>query len=148
MRVSSRRLIATAITTLLLTAGLSGCGPEGPVWVDEGTAYTTRSVSTVLDTADTSRLVDRPTSDAPALRHSALTELRKDGAGAARVADLLTNTFEPNTRSVPVYVEQASVDGTAAVVVVEAAGPRSGKLSAKRLWVLSRNGDVILARSR
>ena len=148
MRVSSRQFAAITIATLALAAGLSGCGPAGPVWVDEGKSYTNRSVTTVMDVADTSKLTDRPTSDAPALRHSALSALRKDGESAARVADLLTSTFEPDTRGVPVYVEQASVDGTVAVIVVEATGPKSGKLDSKRLWVLDRNGDVIMARSR
>jgi len=61
---------------------------------------------------------------------------------------MLTRTVEPETRGVPVYVELASVDGTAAVIVVEATGPKSGTLDSKRLWVLNADGDVIFARSR
>lgn len=141
-----RIIIVTAL--LIAVLGLGGCGADSPVWVDNGGAYSSSSVDSVLGVADTARYVDRPTGDAPALRHKALTSLRKNGQDAAIVATLLTSTFDPETRGVPVYVEEASVDGTAAVIVVEATGPKSGTLGSKRLWVLTRNGDVILARGK
>lgn len=148
MPVSCHRIVRIAVSSAVIAIALIGCAPRGPMWLDNGAVYSSGSVGALIDAADTTILVDRPTTDAPQLRHKALTELRKSGADAALVADLLTDTFEPSTRGVPVYVERASVDGTAAVIVVEATGPKSGKLSAKRLWVLSEDGDVILARSR
>ena len=148
MPVPVHRIVRIAISSVVIAIALIGCAPRGPMWLDNGAVYSSGSVGALIDAADTTRLVDRPTTDAPQLRHKALTELRKAGADAALVADLLTDTFEPSTRGVPVYVERASFDGTAAVIVVEATGPKSGKLSAKRLWVLSEDGDVILARSR
>ena len=148
MPVPLHRIVHIAISSVVVAIALIGCAPRGPVWLDNGAVYSSGSVGALIDAADTTRLVDRPTSDAPRLRHTALTELRKDSEAAALAANLLTDTFEPTTRGVPVYVERASVDGTAAVIVVEATGPKSGKLSAKRLWVLSEDGDVILARSR
>jgi len=133
---------------LFLAWGVTGCSGTGPTWVDEGTVYTTASVARLLDTADISRVADQPTTTATELRHKALSSLRKQGDSASAVANMLTSTFEPDTRGVPVYVEKASLDGTSVVVVVEATGPKSGKLTLKRLWVLAEDGSVILARSR
>lgn len=148
MHASLRNLALSAFILTVLAIGVAGCAPNGPVWVSEQNAYTTKTIETVFDAADTSRLTDRSTKDAAALRHDALAALRKSGADASGVADMLTRTFEPETRGVPVYVELASVDGTAAVIVVEAAGPKSGTLDSKRMWVLNVDGDVIFARSR
>lgn len=148
MPVSLRQLIATAAALLILATGLIGCGSDDPVWVDEQNVYTTRTVGAILDDADISRFEERPTSDASDLRHAALTSLRKKGEGASGVANLLTRTFEPGTRGVPVYIELASLEGTEAVIVVEATGPRSGRLDSKRLWALDTDGNVILVRSR
>jgi len=146
--VSIRHFIATATAVLILATGLVGCDSNGPVWVNEQKVYTTRTVGAILDVADISRFEERATADAPDLRHAALTSLRKNGDDASGVADLLTRTFEPSTRGVPVYVELASIDGTEAVIVVEATGPKSGRLDSKRLWALDTDGNVILARSR
>lgn len=148
MPLSHRHLIAVAMGILMLAMGLAGCGPSGPLWVNEQNEYTTRTVGAVLDSADTARFEDRKTTDAPELRHAALTSLRKNGEDASEVADMLTRTFEPSTRGVPVYVELASIDGTKAVIVVEVTGPRSGRLDSKRLWALDTDGNVLLARSR
>ncbi len=148
MHVSLRNLALSVFVLGVMATGVVGCASRGPVWVSEQSAYTTKTVETVFDAADTSQLTDQPTEDAAALRHDALAALRKSGADASGVADMLTRTFEPETRGVPVYVELASVDGTTAVIVVEATGPKSGTLDSKRLWVLDADGDVIFARSR
>lgn len=138
------------VTTLLLAAALvtTGCTAGGPTWVDEGATYTMKSVENVLDTADISAQSDRLTTEATELRHDSLTSLRKTSDSAAKAADLLTATFPPDTRAVPVYVESASLDGAPVLIVVEATGPKTGKLNMKRLWVLGEDGSVILARSR
>jgi hypothetical protein len=47
-----------------------------------------------------------------------------------------------------VYLERAAVDGTPAIILVEAAGPEGGKLSTKRIWVLDEQGGVIYAGSK
>lgn len=138
------------VTVMLIATlfGASGCSASGPRWVDENASYTVKSVENVLTIADISAQSRRPTTQATELRHEALTALRKKGESASRAADLLTATFDPETRAVPVYVESASLGGKPVLVVVEATGPKSGMLSMKRLWVLGEDGSVVLARSR
>lgn len=148
MSQSHLRFITAALLAVLMMAGVSGCSDKGPTWVDEGTKYTVASVERLLVATDISAIADRPTTTATDLRHKALASLRKQGESASGVADMLTSTFEPDTRGVPVYIEKASLEGTSVVVVVEATGPKSGKLDHKRLWVLSEDGSVVLARSR
>lgn len=145
---SYRRLVVPTIVALILAFGVSGCSGGGPQWVDEGADYTTTSVERLLDTADITGVSDRPTTEATKMRHDALSALRKQGDSASKVTDMLTSTFDPATRAVPVYVEKASLEGTSVVIVVEATGPKSGDLKMKRLWVLTDEGSVVLARSR
>jgi len=143
-----RILVLVALVLVTATLATTGCTSGGPEWVDSGAKYTMKSVEDVLDTADISRQSGLSVTEATELRHDALTSLRKKGASAAVAADLLTETFPPETRAVPVYVETASLDGKPVLIVVEATGPKSGKLSMKRLWVLGEDGSVILARNR
>ena len=143
-----RRLVLLAFVALVLTLGVSGCARTAPTWVDEGATYTTATVARLLDNADISRIAGRPTTDATKLRHEALSSLRRQGASASSVADILTSTFQPDTRGVPVYIEKASLEGTPVVIVVEATGSKTGTLKTKRLWVLGEDGSVYLARTR
>ena len=139
------------IVTLMLVAavlGTTGCTADDVTWVDDGASYTMKSVEKVLDSADISAHSARSATEATELRHAALTSLRKKGDSAAEAASLLTATFPPDTRAVPVYIESASLDGTPILVVVEATGPKAGALTMKRLWVLGEDGSVILSRSR
>lgn len=143
-----RSPVLAILILLIVLLGASGCSAAGPTWVDDGTNYTIKSVENVLDVADISAQAKLPATDAVKLRHAALTSLRKQSDSAARAANLITATFDPATRSVPVYVESASLDGTPVLIVVEATGPKTGTLNMKRLWVLRTDGTVILARSR
>lgn len=145
---SYRRLVLVTALASILAFSITGCRSKGPVFVDEGTSYTTTSVDHLIDVADIKEFADKPTTEATALRHTALSSLRKQGDAAARAADLLTATFEPDTRGVPVYVEQASLEGTSVIIVIEATGSKTGTFKTKRLWVLGGDGSVILARSR
>lgn len=138
-------LVFFATLSIAVLALAAGCAPEGPVYVDQSSNYTMASVAEVLGRADASAYVGKPVSDAVELRHDALVSLRKRGGDAAAAADLITRTFPADTRSVPVYVERAAVDGTSALVVVEATGPKNGTLNAKRMWVFDDQGDVIFA---
>ena len=142
------RLVLASMILAMTAFGTSGCTAGGPTWVDDGASYTMTSVEAVLDAADISKQSSRATTAATKLRHDALTSLRRQGDSAAKAADLLTATFPPETRAVPVYVESASLDGKPVFIVVEATGPKTGTLNMKRLWVLGEDGSVILARSR
>ena len=128
---------------------LCGCAKKGPTYVDAGTAHTKATALVVLVASrHLGRRSSRPTSDGAKLRHDALAALRRQGATASAVADLLTRTFPSDTRGVPVYVERATYDGEPAVLVVEATGPNSGSLNSRRLWVVGDDGDILFAGSR
>ena len=148
--MSNKHRILVLVTLMLITAllGTTGCTSDNLTWVDDGESYSMKSVEKVLDTADISAQSARSAADATELRHTALTALRKKGGSAAEAADLLTATFPPETRAVPVYVEAASLNGMPVLIVVEATGPKTGALTMKRLWVLGEDGSVILSRSR
>lgn len=131
-----------------LGAALVGCSTQSATFVDGSTTYDDRSVMTLADSVDTSKLANTPSKDAVALRHKALTKLRSKGGNAVLVADMLTKTFSAETRSVPVYFERATYKNKPAVVVIEAAGPAEGKLSTKRVWVLDEQGGVLFVGAR
>lgn len=142
---TTRAAIAVAFVAVLLMAG---CTPKGPTFVDRGSTYTTATVLAVFDRADTSKLASRPSTDAPALRHNALSGLRARGGKAATAADELTKLLPTDTRAVPVYVELATIGGQPVVIMVEAAGTKTGALDRKRLWVFDQHGNVVLAGSQ
>jgi len=146
--LSHRTLVIVMLMLIAAVLGMSGCTATGPTWTDDGTSYTMKSVEKVLESADISAYSSRDAAEATELRHDAMTSLRKQGASAAKAADLLTATFPPDTRAVPVYVEAATLDGKRVFVVVEATGPKTGPMTMKRLWVLAEDGSVILSRSR
>lgn len=148
MPVSSRISRFCLTLCIAITVLVSGCTPKSPAYVDTGATYTTQTVVSAFDRADISKLTNQPTTAAPKLRHDALTRLRSRGDGAAVAADLLTKILWADTRGVPVYVERAAVDGKPAIIMVEAAGPKTGKLARKHLWVLDDNGGVIFAATR
>ena len=141
--------LALALLVLLMLASVTGgCAPKGPSYVDSGSSYSKATLGGLFNKADIAAYSTRPVADSPALRHDALTELRRRGGNASKASDLLTATFGATTRGVPVYVEWANVDGQSALVFIEAIGPTGGKLATKRLWALSESGDVLFAATR
>ena len=138
-----QRSVAPLVLILVFSALLIGCSSQGPAFVDSGASYSKTSVMKLAEGIDTSQFASTPSTDAAGLRHEALTALRSRGGRAAAVADMLTRTFSADTRGVPVYLERATFDGKPSVVVIEAAGPPSGKLTAKRVWVLDEQGGVL-----
>jgi hypothetical protein len=148
MRGNSNSLWVVVALAMALALVLSGCSPTGPQWVDSGGTYTTKTVSNVYAKADIAKYAEVSAADTTKLRHDALTGLRKQGAAASDAADLLTRTLPADSRGVPVYVEKASFDGKPSVILVEAIGPAKGKLTTKRLWVLSASGAVLFVGTR
>jgi len=142
----SRRLrdaAALALAALAAVAVLAGCSPKGPAFVDAGNSYDQTSVAALAESVDTTALAGTPSEKAEDLRHDALTALRSRGGSAVAVADMVTKTFSAETRAVPVYFERATFNGKPAVIMVEAAGPAGGTLSARRIWVLDEEGGVL-----
>lgn len=141
------RAFATLTFLAAIVASATGCTPKSPAFVENGSAYTTATVSAVYGRADVTKLAKRPTTDAPALRHAALSHLRARGGNAATIADLFTKTLQAETTAVPVYVEVGTFSGKPAIILVEAAGPKSGMLDRQRLWVFDEHGNVVFAGS-
>ncbi len=148
MHSATRALSAIMLVAAFTTTLLSGCSGTGPVYAESETAYTNETVLDVLANAEVGELASKPTAEGVRLRHDALAALRREGADASAVADLLTRTFPSSTTGVPVYVERARYDGAPAIIVVEATGPASGALSSKRVWVVGEKGDILFAGSR
>jgi len=137
--VSLSLLVFAAIAVLFLSA----CGPTGPTWVDAGATYTTKTLSAEYAKASLGDLAKNSTADTAKLRHDALVGLRRRGGSAADAADLITKTLPTDGHGVPLYVERATVDGVPSLILIEAIGPPSGKLTTKRLWALSDQGAVL-----
>jgi hypothetical protein len=141
-------MVAAFLTAVTIWAALTGCSKQTAPFVDGETSYDQTSVMAVARGIDTSRLADTSSSDAAPLRNKALTQLRSRGGRAVPVADMLTRTFSAQTRGVPVYFERATFEGKPAIVMIEAAGPENGKLTAKRVWVLDERGGVLFVGSQ
>jgi len=140
---------ALVVATCLCTAAVVvGCAAEGPAFVDEGGTYEIASIAAVADSVDLGEIADTQVTEALTLRHEALVSLRGKGTSAAEAAALITRTFPSETRGVPLLVERARVAGAPAWILVEAVGPKSGKFSNKRIWVIGDDGEIIYSATR
>jgi hypothetical protein len=144
--MSGRRkaMLAFAAASILV---LASCAPATPFQVrfePNGAPLTAKAAEALASTTDISALSSVTTTDAPDLRATVLAELRSKGSDGARAADLLTVGFPARTASVPVLVRLCPVDGTSAVVVVEAYGDTGGKLTHRRLWVFARDTGALI----
>lgn len=138
------------MAVLMVSLAVTACAPHRFALVveDPGAALTAKSAEALAASTDISALANVPAADAPAMRTRTLAELRSKGADGARAADDLTAGFPAKTAAVPVLVRFCSVDGTPAIVVVEAFGQTGGDLTHRRLWVFDRaTGTVIRAAS-
>lgn len=142
------RTLLRAGAALLLVLTLPGCAPDTPLYVEDGASYDADSVIRLLETSDSGDLKGEPVSRAAQLRQEALARLRKRGGSAAEAAATLTRVFTSDTVGVPYYVESARFNGTPSWVVLEASGRRTGSLLDRRLWVLDRDGQVLLFSAR
>jgi hypothetical protein len=135
---------------VVLVLGLSGCSraPFKLRFEPTGSALTGPATEKLAASTDISSLASVTTTEAPAVRVTALNELRTMGPLGIRAADLLTIGFPARTAAVPVLVRICAVDGTDCVLVVEAFGDPGGTLTHRRLWVFDRaTGAVVRAAS-
>ena len=141
-----RRCAAVFAGALLAAAVLGGCAaqPQLSTVVDKQGAYTSAEVEQMANATSLGAASSLTKQQAPAERQRALAALRRSGAEGVAVADLLTKLFPADTAAVPVSIEHARVDGNDALVVVEAAAGRDGKLTTRRVWVLSYPGGAII----
>lgn len=119
-------------TTLVLA---SCCAAKSVQWIPDGEPLTRADIERLARTADISSASDLTTEEAPDARAEVLVWLRRQGPDGERSASLLTQGFPERTASVPVHVQIASLEGTRSLVVVEAYGGASGKLTRRRVWV-------------
>lgn len=140
------RHILLIVLPMLMTMLLSGCfAREEITFVSEGNTYSVEGLADLGATIGTPTFAGEPVADAVELRRSALTALRRDPATTA-LADLLTDTFPPEVRSVPYYAELAKVDSKDAWIVIEVWGPPEGRLDNSRVWAFdAATGDVIVS---
>jgi hypothetical protein len=143
----ARQALAFCLATVLLVAVL-GCATGGPQFVAEDRTYTMSEALDLPARLDAGDLPDTDTNESASLRRAALVALRKQGGKAEEAARIITATFPPETAGVPFYVEQATYGTAPAIVMVEAIGPRGGKLVDRRVWVISPEGDVLLTGTR
>lgn len=144
-KCSPFRLVGTSFITVLFVLVLAGCSKSGPQFVDEGTAYTEKNLTQVLEQSDSGELRAASGADAEMLRQEALTGLRRQGGPAADAAALITDTFPANATGVPYYVERATFDGKPCLVIIEARGPKAATLSNRLLWVIGENREVLFS---
>jgi len=136
-----------ALAVLLSAVALAACGPvTGPSvrFEASGAPLTSAGAEKLAASTDIGALSRVTTAEAPSLRDEMLAQLRAEGAAGVRAAELLTAGFPERTASVPVLVRDCSVDGIAAVVVVEAYGDTGKTLTHRRLWVFDRATGAIL----
>lgn len=150
MKVTGRLVVCVAVvisTTALVTL-LAGCG-QTMTYSDQGGTYASSDLDSLFDSIDTPDFMGRPTAEATDLRHDQLASLRSNGKNASTLATLLTKEFPGESRSVPYYAEEGTVDGTSAWIVLEAWGSESGAIERLRLWVFDRDtGSVLYSTAR
>lgn len=129
---------------LLLTLFGVACSPRSFSFEQSTRDYTVETVTEVGDEAGPGDALGQPVADAADLRHDALVALRSSGGVGAQLADLLTETFPGEDRSVPHWATEATFEGTPAWIVVEVWGSRGGDLERTRLWVFDRSDGRIL----
>lgn len=139
------RLSTRVLTVVLLASCVAptACARDTISYVDRGETYSTTQLQTLLEDTSTDALAHKTRSEAPALRHDAMVRLRSLDGSASQAADMITRAFSSATASVPVYVEHATLEGADVLIVVEAWGKPSGRLSAKRLWAMDADSGQI-----
>jgi len=137
-----RWIASCALATVLL----AGCAADTDVnYVARGGEYLSSELAAMASTVESPAFQGRPIADAAELRSDALTSLRRNDE-TAPLADLLTQAFPGQTRSVPYYAERAKVDGRDAWIVVEVWGSPDGTLDKSRVWAFdAETSDVIVS---
>lgn len=142
-------LLRVAAGLVLVLAGivLVACARQsGLSYVAEDRDFTKTTVEDYARALETPAAAGKPVSDAARLRQDALTSLRAEGNDGTALANLLTDQFPGEDRSVPYWAVNARYDGKDAWVVVEVWGSSGGKLENTRVWVFDRaSGRVLLS---
>lgn len=140
-----RRGLAIIALVVGLAGIATGCTPRFQVRLESnGPALTSATARQLAAATGIGALASVTTTDAVAMRATVLADLRARGSLGQRAAELLTAGFPAKTASVPVLVRACRVDGTDAILVVEAYGSAGGTLTHRRLWVFDRSSGALL----
>lgn len=144
-----RRITGTRtllVSLMLMLALAPGCTRASTVkYVAQDRKFAARELAGMASKLPAPSFEGEPVSEAPELRQTALTALRAK-SGTQPLADLLTDAFPSPNRSVPYYVERATVDGRDAWIVVEVWGSADGMLDKSRVWAFdAETSDVIVS---
>lgn len=137
------RAIVMSCAALLLSA----CATQDIEFIETPEDYDTARLEALLEATTSPELEKRTVEDAPELRREALSELRSQSTAGSRAADLITRTF-PDVSAVPFHVQTAKFEGADAVLLIEAVAGTGGSLSARRLWAIDDQGDILLSLMR
>lgn len=147
MRPNPTSRLAWVVVMLCGVLLLSACTAAGIEFVETSKDYDAAGLETLLEATSSPELAQHSVDEISALRREALIDLRSQSAEGARAADLITRTF-PDVAAVPFHVQTAKVEGTDAVLLIEAVGGEDGSLTARRLWAMNGQGDVLLSLMR
>lgn len=150
--------VCLILLPLIASLLVSGCSDDSPTritkdkpeitWVDAGIDYTEESITELLDAEIPATLSSVNGSEADAVRHDVLVDLRAQGADKAAAADLLTSVFTQRSAAVPFRIERATYEKEQVLVVTEAVGSDSSPLRSVRIWVLAKDGAIRYFESR
>jgi len=138
-------ICASAFALLVAASTLTGCADRAQfTYKDLGRELSSADVRRVYVDIAKPPFLGTPVTEAPELRQSALISLREKGAAQSDLANLLTEMFPQDSRSVPYYAEAAGVDGKNAWIVLEIWGPEGGNLDNGRMWVFDRDSKEVM----
>lgn len=145
--MSPQRNILIAVVLAVALAATACSGRVQATLEPDGAPLDMAAVEQLARTTDISSVSSIAVADAPRIRDEVLRDLRTRGTVGDRAATLLTQGFPTRTEAVPVLVRASLVDGSKALIVVEASGGATGRLIYRRLWVFDLSSGAVLRAS-
>lgn len=151
------RIIRSIVFAFAIIMLLAGCSPRDGKeqkpeleieYVKSDVSYDQTSVSAILDDKAPSGFSSVSGADAPDVRHDVLAQLRRQGEAESSAASLITATFPTDAASVPFKVIDGMFKDEPVLIMLEAVGPKDGKLHDVRLWVIAKDGQIRYSDSR
>lgn len=138
-------IYVSVFALLVVASTLTGCADRAQfIYEDLDRELSSADVRKLYADIAKPPFLGAPVAEAQELRQSALASLREKGAAQSDLANLLTEMFPQDPRSVPYYAEAANVDGKNAWIVLEIWGPEGGNLDNGRMWVFDRNSGEVM----
>ncbi len=141
-----RRITTPALwmALIILCGLLVSCSGDAEVtFVSDGNAYTIQELGDMAGAIPDPTVKGMPVAQAAELRQDALTSLRRRQV-TEPLANILTESFPAEARSVPYYAELAKVEGKDAWIVVEVWGSPNGTLDKTRVWAFDKDTSEVI----